>query len=277
LLSLDEVKTLSEDKDILEAFMFSYNPYKDKDRSTMLGFFGELTVALSLMKVFKPHTVKDLTSKRQGVDYIINYRGEKILLEVKNWAHYVVSKSLFEKKILSRFIRSDPKHEHHWVLAINSFIAKELYFKKLCKEHKIFILPILHHMTLETSELMNIAAEDLAKDIKNMLKGLLFLVYRCFYVGRVWRLRQFIGELVFRGLKVAYFSISEQRCWFVVNNERNGSTYVVTLTREKAYCSCPHAIYRQALCKHIKFVLQFLVLYDPFLAAQFSEVCGVKI
>lgn len=241
------------------------------DRSQLLGIIGEHTLYESALD-------SGLTVRRldEGADFELSYGKKSALIEVKNWANYYVTKQMFYSKIFSRF-RTDPEHKKLWVVVINKRIAEQSTFKKLCKKHNIYVIPVEHHVT-EKIKAIQILYEQIKLSIayylKKLYRGLFLAVLLSFLLRRVVKMMSELycgGPYDVSGLKIAQFHVSESLSWFLVYNERKDAIRVVSFTPEVHRCTCERALYRSEVCRHIYFAMSFLELYDENILRHFME------
>ncbi|MFE3845855.1 hypothetical protein ACFL1L_03225 [Thermoplasmatota archaeon] len=140
---------------------------RHNDRNTILGILGEKFVGYcichSLWKLgyslnyqYSPHSyriVPKYGANEDGVGGIdlhltITNKDEiryNFLIEIKNWAHYSITPSMFRTEILDRFLRVDSHGYYSWIITMNRRNIENL--RNRCKENNIHILPIDEHIT----------------------------------------------------------------------------------------------------------------------------------
>ncbi len=150
------------------------------DRNNFLGRIGEKFAGYAISHVlWKLGYVVDLTyhprsyffiphygAGRQGIegiDYLIKITDDNehrfnVFIEVKNWGHYNITPDMFDTEILQRYLDADPTHQHIWIVTMNTRNIDDI--RERCNENNIYILPLSHHITLES-----INQNDLMKNV----------------------------------------------------------------------------------------------------------------
>lgn len=87
-----------------------------------------------------------------GIDFlltIIDSNGHRhvYLIEVKNWANYIITPDTFRDEILSRFTRVDRNRRYNWILVMNA--RNWRYIRQQCDNEYMFHLRLPRQITYD--------------------------------------------------------------------------------------------------------------------------------
>lgn len=150
----------------------------DRNRNILIGKIGELVIGRGIKETllgmgyyFRIDMLGEygFNIERQynaneneigGIDFLVKiYNSSQpwhILIEVKNWNHYVagIPPSVFSKEILDRFASYDDEHNWTWVVTMN--VDNIPSIEEECKQNQIHILPLKGQLTESNATLRNI-------------------------------------------------------------------------------------------------------------------------